>query len=164
MAKRKQPPAESSNPTPERLLRSGGNFTIGDRQRILTMRDDPLGAAHHRGAITDAQFFCGQKYYLHWYRAGLAGHMGSADLGRVLGGDGAGLFASENACHHLKQFRAGHDALNKRTRDVVNKIVLDREPLISVGYGLGWNNKLQASAAATERLREGLDLLVVLWG
>src|SRR5262245_47713954 len=85
----------SSNPTPERLLRSGGHFEEGNSGRgakILTFKDYPLAVAYRTGVITARQYEAGEKYHYHWYYAGLAGAVPAIQPDRpiVIGGDNFG--------------------------------------------------------------------------
>lgn len=69
-------PVLSSDPTPERVLRSGGHFEEGKDGRgakILTFKDYPLAVAHRTGKITTRQLEAGERYHQYWYSAGLAG-------------------------------------------------------------------------------------------
>ena len=69
-------------PTQQRMRRAGADFERGDTGQI-TMRDSPLERAYARKLINHQQYSMGQKYRHHWYHAGLADQLSSADLNRI---------------------------------------------------------------------------------
>lgn len=163
-------PNEEYGPTVERLLKSGGHFTVGDNQqgsKIHTMRDQPLDRMFARNAITGAEYAALQKYHHHWHRAGLEMSLVSADLNRVFASDPAslsGMAKTEAQAHHRKQYRDARAALGHHTGIVVDNVVCAGHSMEVAGFSIGWTNKPQAIAAATERLRDAGYRLAKLWG
>lgn len=157
-------------PTAERLAQAEGHFTIGDDKQgsvIHTMRDAPLDRMFSRDAIGGAEYAALQKYKHHWYHGGLEIVMGSVDLNRIFSSDPgsmAGMAKTEAQAHHRRQWRDARDHLGSRLGIIVDKIVCAELSVESVGYGMGWRSKPQATAAATEMLRDAGYRLAKLWG
>jgi hypothetical protein len=131
------------------------------------MRDAPLERAFARNAITAEQYSAGQKYRHHWYHAGLAGHLESVDLNRVLAidlGAYAGMAKTENQVFHRQRYREAVQAAGKIGSHVLEWAVCREVALEQVGQALGWSSRPQAYAAALERMKAALDELCQLWG
>ena len=157
---------DASRPTVERLRQSGDDFERGHTGQ-LTMRDSPLERALRRQVITPQQHSAGIKYRHHWYHAGLAGNVGAIDLDRVFArdvGNYSGMAKTEAQVFHRQRYREAVTAIGLKGSYVVEWAICREEPLERVGQGLGWNNRTQAIAAATETLRTSLDTLCLLWG
>jgi hypothetical protein len=153
-------------PTPERMRRAGPDVERGHSGQI-TMRDAPLERAFARNAITAEQYSAGQKYRHHWYHAGLAGHLESVDLNRVLAidlGAYAGMAKTENQVFHRQRYREAVQAAGKIGSHVLEWAVCREVALEQVGQALGWSSRPQAYAAALERMKAALDELCQLWG
>jgi hypothetical protein len=153
-------------PTPERMRRAGADVERGHSGQI-TMRDAPLERAFARNAITAEQYSAGQKYRHHWYHAGLAGHLESVDLNRVLAidlGAYAGMAKTENQVFHRQRYREAAQAAGKIGSHVLEWAVCREIALEQVGQSLGWSSRPQAYAAALERMKAALDELCKLWG
>jgi hypothetical protein len=116
MAKRQRerPPPEYSNPTQERLAHAGGDIhdswkdavAKGQRPpptRLITFRDEPLERMLARRQISQRQFDTGDKFRMHWERAGGRGQIGGIDWGAIFACDPSG---------RLGGFKLGLDALN----------------------------------------------------
>jgi Domain of unknown function (DUF6456) len=170
MARRKQratPVArERAEPTVERLRQARGDVERG-ATGALTMRDSPLERAFGRGVLTREQYDAGVKYRHHWYHAGLAGTLASADLDRVFVADVSGfsgMAKTEAQVFHRQRWREAARAVGKVGLVVLDAAVCRELPLEQVGYMLGWSSRAAAIVAATERLKAALDGVATLWG
>lgn len=158
-----------SNPTPERRKMIDGAYVVNNDpgRTIITVRDAPLDRMRDRNAIGGNEYAALQKYKHHWTRAGMAGRMSALDLNGVFSSDKStrsGMATQEAECHHLKQYRDARALLGHRTGIVVDNIVCAEQSLEIAGYSIGWTNKPQAIAAATEMLRDAGYRLSKLWG
>jgi hypothetical protein len=157
-------------PTAERILKSGGAYSVGDDKqgtKVYRFQESPIDRMRQRDAICGADYAALKKYHHHWYHAKLAGNVSSMDLNSVFSSDKStreGMATSEAACHHLKQYTAARALLGHRTGIVVDNIVCAEQSLEIAGYSIGWTNKPQAIAAATEMLRDAGYRLSRLWG
>jgi hypothetical protein len=156
--------------TPERLMRSIGEIDVGDDKqgnRIYTFKDSPLERMFSRKAIDPIEYTALQKYFHHWYHAGLLPGVGSVDLNRVFASDAGlsgGMAKSERQAHHRQQYRAGRGVIGHRSGIVVDNVVCNEHSLEVAGFSIGWTNKPQAIAAATEMIRDAGYRLARLWG
>ena len=159
-----------SGPTPERLAKAGNDAirSIGaDGERIVVMRDAPLDRMYSRHAIDPVEYQALQKLKLHWHCSGMPGAMRSADLNRVFAADLAAMShmaASEAQAHHRQQWRKAQALLTPRAMIVVERVVCREQTLAFAGYALGAASKPQATAAASELLRDAGYRLATLWG
>jgi hypothetical protein len=157
-------------PTAQRLAAAGDNFTIGGDERTgrrYVMHDNPLDRALRKGIISGAEHSALSKYHHHWHHAGLESGVGSADLNRVFASDPgsmSGMAKTEAQAHHRKQWRDARAALGHRAGIVIDNIVCAGHSLETAGFSIGWTNKPQAIAAATEMLRDAGYRLAKLWG
>ncbi|MCK1520210.1 hypothetical protein [Bradyrhizobium sp. 17] len=162
--------AVAVGPTRERLAKADGFFTVGDDQqggKVHTMRDDPVGRMFARKVITGAEYSALQKYHMHWHRAGLEMGVGTVDLNRIFSNDPgsmSGMAKTEAQAHHRKQWRDARGLLGHRTGIVVDSVVCAGNTLQDAGSAIGWANKPQAIAAATEAVRDAGYRLAKLWG
>ena len=157
---------KAPGPTAERLRRAGRDIERGETGQI-TLRDSPLERALRRDVVTSQQFNAGVKFRHHWHHAGLADNIGSIDLNRIFARDVtsySGMAKTEAQAFHRQRYREACRALGLKREFVLSWAVCREEPLEKVGTALGWNNRSQAIAAATELLRDGLDALALLWG
>jgi hypothetical protein len=122
----------------------------------------PLKRLHIRGIVSDTQFEAGQRYYAHYYAAGLSS-FGSVDLGRVgrsSSGPTYGMAATERQAYHRKMYRVGSQALGLQLSPYVDGIVLEEQDPELVGKRVtGRAHAQQARAVAIEMAKMGLDLL-----
>ena len=166
--KKRSPPASlRSDPTDERLRHAGNRYDVGDDRQgtvRITMRDAPLERLHGSGVIDTEQYGAGCAFRQHWYQGGFNG-LASADLLRVNGGsvNFDHLSKTEAMEHHRRQFSIAVQHLGAVNAWVMCEMVCYETPLHQVGMMLGWNTANQARAAATERVKNGLDRLVELW-
>ena len=65
---------------------------------------------------------------------------------------------------HRQRYREACRTLGLKREYVLSWAICREETLEKIGGALGWNNRPQAIAAATELLRDGLDALALLWG
>jgi len=162
--------ASSIGPTAERLAKAEGFFVVGDDKRggkVHTMRDDPLARMFARHAISGPEYSALQKYHHHWHHAGLEGGVGTVDLNRIFSSDPgsmSGMSKTEAQYHHRKQWRDARALMGLRVGIVVDNVVCAGHSLELAGFSIGWTNKPQAIAAATEMLRDGGHRLAKLWG
>jgi hypothetical protein len=175
-SKVKQPrPARSQKtrdgePSVERLAKAEGFFVIGDDEqgtKIFTLRDTPLDRMFSRRAIGGVEYSALQRYRSHWHHAGLEPGVGSVDLNRIFSSDPgsmSGMAKSEAQAHHRGEWRAARELLGHRPGIVVDNVVCAELPLDVAGYSIGWTNKPQAIAAATEVLRDAGYRLGRHWG
>jgi uncharacterized protein DUF6456 len=157
---------KAPGPTGERLRRAGEDFDRGQTGQV-TLRDSPLERARRRDVITSQQFNAGVKFRHHWYHAGLAENIGSIDLNRIFARDltgYSGMAKTEAQVFHRQRYREACRMLGLKREYVLSWAICREEPLEKIGAALGWNNRSQAIAAATELLRDGLDALALLWG
>lgn len=156
---------DERGPTIERMVKAG-HFQVGDIGTIQ-VRDAPLERSHARKIITDGQYNAGCKFRLHWYHAGLSDTVGSIDPNRIFATDQANFSAmakTENQVFHRQRFRGAVRELGLKGTYVIEYAICKEYPFETIGYGLGWTNKSQAIAAATEAFRSALDKLCDLWG
>jgi hypothetical protein len=157
---------KAPGPTAERLRRAGEDFDRGQTGQV-TLRDSPLERAHRRNVIISQQFNAGVKFRHHWYHASLSENIGSIDLNRIFArdlGGYSGMAKTEAQVFHRQRYREACRALGLKREYVLSWAICRDEPLEKIGAALGWNNRPQAIAAATELLRDGLDALALLWG
>ena len=161
---------EIGMPTAERLMKSGGAFVIGDDKqgtRVYRFHESPLDRMFKDDRIGGSEYAALQKYKHHWYHAGLEPGCASMDLNRVLSADPSslsGMAKTEAQAHHRQQYRAARALLGHRTGIVVDNAVCAEHSLEVAGFSIGWTNKPQAIAAATEMLRDAGYRLSKLWG
>lgn len=151
--------------TNERMQKVGDDFDRGDVGRV-TVRNAPLERALRREIINEKQYNALAKFRHHWFNAGLVGSISTIDPNHIFASDISsftGMAKTEAQAFHRQRYREGVNSLGMRRSYVVEWAVCREETLEKVGYGLGWSNKSQATAAATEMLKDGADVLVVLW-
>ena len=157
-------------PTPERLAKADSDYLRFRGDDGLTghvMRDAPLDRMYSRHAIDPVEYQALQKLKLHWHCSGMPGAIRSADLNRVFAADLSAMShmaASEAQAHHRQQWRKAEAALSPRARIVVERVVCREQTLEFAGYALGAQSKPQATAAASELLRDAGYRLATLWG
>jgi hypothetical protein len=157
-------------PTDERKRHAGGFFEIGGEDRAsqkYTMQDSPLDRMRAKNTIDPVEYSALRKYAHHWYHGGLQSSVGSVDLNRVFAADPlsmSGMAKSEGQAHHRQQYREARAMLGHRPGIVVDNVVCAELTLEAAGYSIGWTNRPQAVAAATEILRDAGYRLSRLWG
>ena len=157
-------------PTDERRRHAEGYFEIGGDSQVgrkYTMQDSPLDRMRARNAIDPVEYSALRKYLHHWYHGGLQSSVGSVDLNRVFASDPlsmSGMAKSEGQAYHRQKYREAREMLGHRPGIVVDNVVCAELTLEAAGYSIGWTNKPQAVAAATEMLRDAGYRLAKLWG
>lgn len=144
-----------------------GDYVHTDDKGRRYVRDTPIERALTRKTITAAQYTAAMKFYNHWYRAGLAETFGSADLNRVFGGaDGFSSMArTENQAFHRQRYRQAVQLVGISGSRVLEWVICQEKTLEDTGIQLlGWGNKVQGRAAATQMLKDRLDMLCDEWG
>ena len=151
--------------TVHRMRKAERNYDVSDTGKV-TLRDSPIERAVARGTITPPQYNAATKFYNHWFRAGLAGSLGSADLNRVFGGDNnfSGMPRNEAEAFHRQRYRQAMAAVGDSGGKVLIRVVCLEQKLEEVGRSLAWNNRPQAEAAALQVLRDALNILCREWG
>lgn len=151
--------------TPERHTKAGGG-TFRDDLGRQHMRDSPINVALSRGMINGRQYTAAQKYYNHYYRAGLIENFGSADMNRVFGGEGSsgGMARTEAQAFHRQQYRKAVDKIGIVGSWTLERIICREQSFEDTGREMGWNNRPQAVACAVQRSRDALDILCGEWG
>jgi hypothetical protein len=169
-AKERKAQIDYRGPSAERVRAAGGFYEIGgDRQvgQKYTMQDSPLDRMMARNAIDPAEYSALRKYAHHWYHGGLLSSVGSVDLNRIFASDPlsmSGMAKSEGQAHHRQQYRQARAELGHRPGIVVDNVVCQELSLEVAGYAIGWTNRPQAVAAATEMLRDAGYRLSRHWG
>ncbi len=157
-------------PTPERMAKAEGFFEIGDDKqgtRVYRLQDHSLARMKQRDAIADHEYAALQKFKHHWNAAGLEGSPGSVDLNRVFSpdpGSMSGMAKTEAQAHHRQQYRKAREQFGNRQAILVERVVLEDWTLESAGATLGWRDRKQSVAAATEMIRDAGYRLSKLWG
>jgi hypothetical protein len=134
-------------------------FTDERGERI---RDSPLNLASSRGQITDRQFAAGQKFYHHYFRAGIIEHFPVMNLDRV-SGSVFGSSPTDDSDHHRSLIIKAFKTLNKRYIWILDWAVIREMPIVEAGYEMGHRNRAQAHTAGMVRFRDALDDLADCW-
>lgn len=133
---------------------------------VHKMRQSPINLALSRGQISRQQGIAAEKFYNHWYRAGLSENFGSADLNRVFGGEGggAGMARTEAQAFHRQRYRQAVTVIGLRGSWVLERVICRETSFEDTGRELGWHNRPQAVACAVQLARDALDTLCSDWG
>jgi hypothetical protein len=173
---------DDRGPTADRLAKA--EHDVGDTG-VITIRQHPIIRAVRRGTLTELQGRAAEKLYRHWYGAGMAGTVGSADLLRVFGtsNDFVGLSVTEAAVRHrqlLEQARAEvrkwQDKAGLRGDDgvrVLELVVCQEMDIAEAGQKIGFRiddpeeesgfKHKEAQVMARTLLRSGLNILIDHW-
>lgn len=135
------------------------------RERMDKAWQSPIDGALIRRQITRAQYAAAQKYYVHWYKSGLSEHFGTIDLERPFGGgsESAGMPKTELQAIHRELWRAAVSVLGQQRAWILDRIVCNEEPIVTVGYLLGTGRRDTARNRALSLLADGLDILCREW-
>jgi len=173
--------SESTGPTPERLLKSGGDYVVGNdpqrSARVYTFRDGSLERLKDRGKLADKfsrgggevepRYEALMKFRHHWRCAGMEPSYGNFDLNKVFASENSGftgLAKTEAQAFHVGQYRAAVREIGLKSSFVVECVVCADDTLERAGVKLGYNNRNAAVAAATECIQRAADQLAELWG
>lgn len=154
-------------PTPERMAKAGEFYVVGGDGRV-TMRDGMIDRIRKRGVITERQAEAGRRYRLYWYHAGLEPGPNGVDPNRIYAPDHTGMrlmAQSERQAEYRQRYRQAARHIGLRMSRLMEHIACEDATLEEAGRKiLGWGNKAQAIAAATEMFRDATDRLADLWG
>ena len=156
---------DEQGPTAERLRHAGEFHVTTGRarsQKRTTMVDDALGKALHKQIIAPDEYSALSKYALHWLAGGLAGHVSSVDLNRVLA-TSSSLASSERSLYHRQLYHQAHDHLGKRPAFVADLVACYDYPIGKVGLLLGYQSLYRGREKAIEILRDAGYRLVKFW-
>jgi hypothetical protein len=168
-------PQTAAGPTPERLRHAGatkshpGDFEIGGNRRDghrYKMTDSPLAKALARQIISGEEYTGLKVYALHWFAAGLAGHLNSIDLNRVLAFDPTnmtGLARSEAQADHRQAYYLAREQIGRRPAFVADSVACHDIDLTEVGRRLGFRSAYRGRVAALDILRDAGGRLSELW-
>ena len=161
---------DERGPTPERLGRT--DFEIGDTG-IIRVGERPIDRAVRCRTINEQQGRAADKLYDHWYRAGMAGTIGSADPLKIFGStnDFTKLCATEAAethwriwCNALKAVRRDMDPAGMGMDAVrLLDLVVCRETPFAEAAQIVWGPGRKAENRATILVKGALRVLVLEW-
>lgn len=140
------------------------------KERENKLRPSPINLAVADGRLSREDGIAAEKFYVHWYRAGLAENFGSADLNRVFGGEGggAGMARTEAQAFHRQRYR---DAVAKVTANagtisawVLEQLVCQERSFVDIGGVFGHKNRNSAAKVTLQLLKPALNILCREWG
>lgn len=160
-------------PTPERAAKAGDTLRQ-DAVRAYHCEDAPIERLAHRGALAPGDaarnrilLEAANRYYEHWYLAGLS-PLGAIDLTRTGGGDGTpafGMPVSELAAYHRGAYRNALERLSPYFQAAVNPVVLEDQTIEIIASKVsGYKHEKSARAITLDRLRGGLAVLAAHFG
>jgi hypothetical protein len=158
-----------SGPTSERVKRADGFFDITGRGRSnlrFSFLDDALGRAWKRQQVTGEEYQALRKYSLHWLAGGLAGHIGSVDLNRVLAFNPSamtGLAKTEKQVEHRRRYREARASIGIRPALVADHVACFDSSMTEVALALGYRSPSRGREKAVELLSEAGYRLVRFW-
>jgi len=158
---------DERGPTNARLRKADGEYEIGKATGAVTVRDAPLEMMLSRKVITEKQYQGLGKYRIHWFNGGLGASFGGMDPNHVFASDisnFSGMAKTERQVFHRQQWRAANQVMGLRGTWIVGKVVCEEVSAEQAGREMGWANRPQAVAAATQLLRDAADRLCSLWG
>jgi hypothetical protein len=153
-----QVPLDEAGPTPQRLLKSNGDFDLTGRSRSsrrYTMQDDALGRAWKRQIISGEEWSALRRYALHWLAGGLQGPLGSVDLNRIFAFDpGAmtGLARSEAQLDHKRTYYDAKEAIGFHPSYVADQVACFDRSLQETGLTMGFRSPFRARERAGQYL------------
>lgn len=145
-------------------------------ERANKLRPSPVNLAIADGRLTREQGIAAEKFYVHWYRAGLAENFGSADLNRVFGGEGggAGMARTEAQAFHRERYRSAIGAVERMGAEsgrkgainawVLEHVVCHEIPFVEIGQVFGHKNRNSSARIALDMLKPALNILCKEWG
>jgi hypothetical protein len=159
---------DMAGPTPERLAMAGEFYTISGATRStrrFNMADDALGKAYKRGYVSGQEHAALEKYALHWLAGGLAGHLGSVDLNRVLAHDPnmAGQAQGERQAMHRDLYHTARGRLGTRPAFVADHIACFDTPMADVAIMLGYRSPFRGRDKVRQILSDAGYRLVRIW-
>lgn len=163
---------DERGPTAQRLAKVP--YEIGDTG-TLTVRQSPIQRAVARGTLTGRQGRAADKFYLHWFRANLAGTVGSSDPLKIFGNntDISRLCTTEMAEFHYNRVRQALGAIAEKMdkagfrKDHAVKlmgwIVCEEMAFADAGQKIGFSGKA-AEIMARTYMRANMNILIEEWG
>lgn len=186
MAKRRNPTKpvaveHRSLPTRERMARAGDNFEIGGDARtgkVIRIMDAPLDRMRSREMLGAKEYEALNKYRIHWWHAGMSGHLRSPELDRIFADPlaSSGMASSERQAHHRSQFRKARalfdtpDTITSASTEnhkmliVLDNVLLSEQSLEISGYAIGCKSRYRARERSKNLLRKAADILMNHWG
>lgn len=167
-------PAVTVSPTPERVARSDGGYSISPDglMRVVEAPFDRLGARRQLdddGERSRLLYEAGSRFRADWYLAGLAGSLGGGSLDGAGGGIGHPAYmipSSERVAGHRASWRQAYRAMDDEQRRIVGYVVLDELTVTAAGLLLtdGACAATKAKRIAMDTLLAGLGTLAVHYG
>jgi len=163
------PPREIGCPTIERIIKSRGDYDVGDDQqgaRVYTFRDAPIDRLLSAKTISDEQYQALSWFRRNWYISGMSGQVSSIDPNRVSAPEAAGyalMPRSEAAAVAREIYRKSVQEVGLERSAIVEAIVCHERPLYAAGSRAGASERT-ASKDARVVLRESADILARLYG
>lgn len=167
---------DERGPTLERVKQaSWGHIDIGD-SGVITIRQSPIERAVRRGTFTERQGQAAEKFYQHWFRAGLAGSMGSADPLKVFSTsmDFSRLCKTEMGEFHWFRVKEALATIDEKmdaagfrsdhAKSLMWLIICQEIPFEEAGYKIGFGDKDAAKTMARTYMRANLNILIAAWG
>jgi hypothetical protein len=140
------------------------------KERENKLRPSPINMAVADGRLSREHGIAAEKFYVHWYRAGLSESFGSADLNRVFGGEGggAGMARTEAQAFHRQRYRAAVKAVNDGAGTLnawaLEHIVCHERGFVETGQLFGHRKRESASNISLMLLKSALNILCREWG
>jgi hypothetical protein len=165
---------DERGPTSERMNKVV-SFERGDTGTI-TVRESTVDRAVRTNTLSEHQGRAAAKLYMHWYRASMAGTMGSSNMSRIFGGDNdfSRLAATEASEFHWNRLKAACaavkeavDGSGQRGSDAVRVLeyVVCRDMTFEqAGRKIGHSSRDWAEKGAIILARGGLNILIKEWG
>lgn len=163
------PPREIGCPTVERIMKSRGDYDVGDDHqgaRVYTFRDSPLDRLRASGTLSEDQYQSLMLFRRNWYVAGMAGHVSAIDPNRVSAPETAGyalMPRGEAAAAAREIYRKSVQEIGLERSAIVEAVVCREMPLYAAGARSGVSERT-ASKDARVVLRYSADMLARLYG
>jgi hypothetical protein len=139
-------------------------------ERANKLRPSPINVAVADGRLTREHGIAAEKFYVHWYRAGLSENFGSADLNRVFGGEGggAGMARTEAQAFHRQRYRAAVKSVTEGAGAInawaIEQVICHERGFVEIGGVFGHKNRNSAGRVALQFVIPGLNILCREWG
>jgi len=151
-------------PTPERMAKAEVYYHQSVTG-VISVTDRTIGKLVKRKVLNESHERVADKFFAHWYHAGMKANFATLRLDGVFGGQGNdGLPSSEFQTFHMRQYRDAVRVLGATASMVLENIVCREMELVDCGRRLDWKDEKQARAAATSILVDGLERLGGHWG
>lgn len=167
-------PSLVSDPTPERLAKSGYQFEVGDDKqgtRVYTFRDAPIERLKDAGKLSKDEYEALTRYHSHWVFGRLLPTVGAVDPNRVYATNPAEfsfLAKTERQVWHRQQFAAANEMLKARSAwkpsIVLDNVVINEQSLVVAGFCVGFKSEYRSRTGALNYLKDAASILIDLWG